>query len=287
MDSLSNNGQSIAVAKTSQKSVSKWIFKALFYPLTHGLSVIHTAFFNIKYFPFSVAVKLPVFIYRGVRLKCTKGNIELNFQTIEPGCIRIGKESYGFQTRHHPTIWEHKGGTVILGKEIKIGKGTFISVGRFGMLRFGNHIHFGGNTKIICNKSITIGDHTMVAWDVQIIDTDFHNTINTVFNTMNVVEKPIMIGRYNWLGFGSTIIKGTVTPDYCIVAAKTTLKDDYSDAGENIILSLETSAKVTAKYIRFDKNHVVESSEWEEIDNLINVRNKRRTNYRNPGQKKS
>jgi hypothetical protein len=85
-----------------------------------------------------------------------------------------------------------------------------------------------------------------------------------------------MIGSNNWLGIGSTILKGTVTPDYCIVAAKTTLKDDYSDAGESIILSLETSAKVTAKYIRFDKNHVVESSEWEEIDNLINVRNKRR-----------
>ncbi len=275
MDNLSDDYQSIA-AKTPQESVSKRIFNALFYPLTHRISVIRTVFFNLNYFPISVAVKFPVFIYRGVRLKCTKGCIELNIQTIKPGCIRIGKASYGFQTRQHPTIWEQKGGTVIFGKEINIGKGTFISVGRFGMLRFGNYIGFGGNMKMICNKSITIGDQTMAALDVQIIDTDFHSTINMVFNTMNIVEKPIIIGRYNWLGIGSTLLKGTVTPDYCIVAAKTILKNDYSDAGENIILSLETTAKVIAKYIRFDKDHVVESSDWEEIDNLINLRNKRK-----------
>jgi acetyltransferase-like isoleucine patch superfamily enzyme len=116
----------------------------------------------------------------------------------------------------------------------------------------------------------------MVAWDVQIVDTDFHHTINTIFNTMNCVEKPIVIGDHNWLGFGSSILKGTVTPNHCIVAANTTLKNDYSDVGENIVLGHEASAKVTAKYIRFDEKLSVEPWIDIEFDNLIKLRNKRK-----------
>jgi hypothetical protein len=60
------------------------------------------------------------------------------------------------------------------------------------------------------------------------------------------------------------------------VAAKTILKEDFSEAGENIILGHDQGAKVIARYIQFDEKHLVESSEWEEIDNLVNLRNKRR-----------
>jgi acetyltransferase-like isoleucine patch superfamily enzyme len=262
--------------KVKERSVFSQIIRVLFYPLTHHLSLLKTLYFNFRYFPAHVAVRLPVFIYRGVRLESTKGWIELDMQVVTTGCIGIGKKSYGFQTGQQKTIWEQRGGTVIFGNRVKIGKGSFISVGRFGMLRLGNQVHFGGNMKLICNKSITIRDHTMIAWDVQIIDTDFHRTVNTIFRTNNCVEKPIEIGKHNWLGFGSTILKGTVTPDYCIVAAKTILKEDFSEAGENIILGHDQGAKVIARYIQFDDKHLVESSEWEEIDNLVNLRNKRR-----------
>lgn len=250
--------------------------KTLYYSLKQKLSIWKTLRFNFHYFPLKEAIRIPVYIYRGVRLKSMKGCIDLDFPDIRTGSIRIGKEYYGFQNRHHQTIWEQLGGTVIFGNRITIGKGTFITIGRFGTLRFGNRLIIGGNDKIICKKLISIGDFTRIAWDVEIIDTDFHHTINTIFKTANCVEKPILLGTHNWVGFGCTILKGTVTPEHCIVSAKTILKNDYSEAGENILLSQDTPAKVMAKYIQFDDTHVVESSEWEDIDKLINLRNKRR-----------
>jgi acetyltransferase-like isoleucine patch superfamily enzyme len=282
MEEVSNESRSV-VEESPKRSALNWVIRALFYPFTHHLSLWRTLRFNFRYFPVIVAVKLPVFLFRGVRLKQMKGNVLFGFPNLKPGCVRIGGESYGFQTRYHQTIWEQLGGTVIFGKDTRIGKGTLISVGLNGKLRLGNHVNLGGNDRVVCKKSITIGDHTMVAWDVQIIDTDFHPTVNTIFKTTNCAEKPIVIGSHNWLGFGSAILKGTVTPNNCIVAANTTINHDYGEMGENILLGHEPSVKVTAKYISFDHRLAedltemfIQSPEWEEFDRLIQLRNKRK-----------
>lgn len=252
------------------------IARTLHYPFTQRLSLIRSLYFNLNYFPFKMAIRLPVFIYRGVRLKSMKGRIHLNFQKIEPGSIRIGKHNYGFHTRYHQTIWEQKGGTVILGQDTRFAKGTFISVGKNACLKIGNNVNLGGNDKIICNQFITLGSHTMVAWDVQIVDTDFHRTLNTVFKTATSAERPIVIGEHNWLGFGCTILKGTVTPNRCIIAANTTLRSDFSGEGENIVLGQDVTAKVTAKYISFEEQPTEDADEEGIFDVVVRMRNKRK-----------
>jgi len=236
----------------SRESTKRRLSRILSNPLKYPVSIIKTLYFNLNYFPLRIAVRCPVIIYRGVRLESMRGRVELAFSPVKPGNVQIGKRRYGFQTKHHTTIWEQRGGTVIFGKDILIGKGTFIMTGEHAVLKFGRHVNFGGNDKVICRKSIVIGENTVAAWDVQIIDTDFHPTINTVFNTINCAEKPVTIGKHNWLGFGSTILKGSVTPDHCIVSANTTIRHDHSSAGENIVLGNEPDVKVTAKYVRFD-----------------------------------
>ena len=142
------------VEESEKPSAYHRLMRILFYPLYRKLSIWKTLRFNFHYFPLKMAIRLPVFIHWGVRLKSMKGCIDLNFPAIRPGSVRIGKASYGFQTRYHPTIWEQLGGTVIFGNGTRIGKGTFISVGRFGLLRFGNQVKMGGNDNIICKKSI-------------------------------------------------------------------------------------------------------------------------------------
>jgi acetyltransferase-like isoleucine patch superfamily enzyme len=261
----------------------KPFLRILLYPFTNHISYLRTLYFNLHYFPFRVAVRLPVILYRGVRLISTKGRIELDFSPVKPGCIKIGKARYGFHSRYHHTIWEQREGTVIFGKDILIGKGTFFMIGENATLRFGHNVGFGGNDKVICRKSIVIGDHTIAAWDVQIIDTDFHPTVNTVFKTVNCAEKPITIGNYNWLGFGSTILKGSVTPDHCIVSANTTIKSDFSDAGENIVLGYEPGAKVTARYVRFDRTSLDSPQDQAKPEHKLPAQNKPSGNVKHVG----
>jgi len=199
-----------------------------------------------------MAIKLPIILHRSVRLSKTGGQIIINSNKLRTGMIHIGNENYGFQHKYNLTIWEQQGGTVVFEDGIELGKGTCISIGKNAFLKLEHNVRFGGDVRLICMKSVIIRSNTMLAWDVHIMDTDFHATFNTITNAINAAEKPIIIGKNNWLCLGSLILKGSITPDYCIVSAKTVINRDYSAVGENIILSNDTVAKVVAKAIQCD-----------------------------------
>jgi acetyltransferase-like isoleucine patch superfamily enzyme len=232
-----------------------WVFKIFTpfnYLLKNNISIWRTIYFNFHYLSFSNAFKFPILITRSVRFNKTLGKIILESQCIKPAMIRIGKKSYGFSRRSDHVIWEQFEGTVIFEGPVNIGKGTFVHIGEDAVLRIGQNTCFGGNDKIICDKAITIKKNTMAAWDVQIIDTDFRATFNTITKSWNCYKKEIIIGSNNWLCFGSTILKGTVTPDNCIVGSNSIINKDLSAYGENIVIGMESNVKVLAKYINWD-----------------------------------
>jgi acetyltransferase-like isoleucine patch superfamily enzyme len=224
-------------------------FKSL---LTNNISVWRTLFFNFHYLSFSDAIKFPIVVSRSVRFNKTSGHIIIESQSLKTGMIHIGHKSYGFSRKYDFTIWEQFEGTVIFEGTVHFGKGTFIHVGKDAVLRIGKNTGFGGNDKIICDKAITIKENTKVAWDVQIIDTDFRATLNTVTKTKNGFKKEIIIGSQNWLCFGCTILKGSITPNNCIVGANSTINKDLSQYGENIVVGMENNVKVLAKYIGWE-----------------------------------
>ncbi len=229
----------------------KEIYKFLVYPLKYDISILKTVFFNFHYFPIATAIKLPIILYKNVRIKKTKGQIILDYLPIKTGMVQIGLRNYGFQLKHDLTIWEQNGGTVIFEDEVIIGKGTYVSIGKDATLRLDQNSCFGGNGRIICKKSITIKANTRIAWDVQIIDTDFHSTYDLIMKGIYTEKKPIIIGENNWLCFGCTIMKGTITPNNCIVAAKTLINRNFSDEGEYIVISGVDNAKVVIRNIKY------------------------------------
>jgi acetyltransferase-like isoleucine patch superfamily enzyme len=236
------------------------ILKSIISLFTNNISIWRTLFFNFHYLSFSNAIKFPIVISRSVRFNKTQGQIIIESQSLKTGMIHIGYKSYGFSRRHDYAIWEQFEGTVIFEGSVHFGKGTFIHIGKDAVLRIGKNTGFGGNDKIICDKSITIKENTKVAWDVQIIDTDFRATMNTVTKTRNCFKKEIIIGSQNWLCFGTTILKGSVTPNNCIVGANSIINKDLSQYGENIVVGMESNVKVLAKYIGWESGIEKEQS---------------------------
>lgn len=230
----------------------KRIVKSVILLLRNDLSIWRTVYFNFHYFSFQTAIKFPFFLYKSVRFKKLLGQILIDCPVIKAGMIHLGKATYGFQWKHDYTIWEQQGGTVIFENGVTIGQGTFIVVGKNAVFKMEQYARLGGNDKVICGHSITIKANTLVAWDVQIIDTDFRATINTITKTKNCIKKAIIIGKSNWLCFGSTVLKGSITPDYCIIGAKCLINKDFSNAGEHIVIGMENNAKVISKYIDWD-----------------------------------
>lgn len=84
-----------------------------------------------------------------------------------------------------------------------------------------------GRTTILCGKYIFIGAQSIIAWNVNIIDSDFH-PINGVVGC-----KEVYIGNNVWIGNSVNILKGAYIPDGSIIGAgsivriKLTKKDIY------------------------------------------------------------
>ena len=68
-------------------------------------------------------------------------------------------------------------------------------------------------------RKCVIGKYARIAFDSQFMDSDFHYMLNIEDGTVKNCTSFIEIGAYNWIGNRTTVKKGTVTPDYTIVAA--------------------------------------------------------------------
>jgi acetyltransferase-like isoleucine patch superfamily enzyme len=85
----------------------------------------------------------------------------------------------------------------------------------------GNVVSLNG-TSITCRQKIAIGDGTMVAANVIIVDSDFHqlwppSSRRTVSEDED--DRPVFIGKDVWIGMGSLILKGSTIGDNTIIGA--------------------------------------------------------------------
>lgn len=192
-----------------------------------SISLLKTIYFNFKFFRYKEAIKFPVILARGVIFKKLDAKIVIKQESLRKGSIQIGFLKNGFQTKQNRTILEFKGGEIQLGCDICISKGVLLSVGKYGKLIINNNIVMGGNSRLLCFEHVNIGENTRIGWDVTIIDTDFHETINIQTKQRKIAKKPIIIGQNNWIGFGATLKKGTETPNFCIVGSQAVLSKKY------------------------------------------------------------
>jgi len=88
-----------------------------------------------------------------------------------------------------------------IGKNTKIGKG----------------VSFGGNVFIFKTAPVTIGDYSMIAYDV-IIHTSTHDYKSHPM-WMRRIDRPVKIGKHVWIGTGSIILPGVKIGDYAVIGA--------------------------------------------------------------------
>ena len=102
--------------------------------------------------------------------------------------------------------------------DFEIGHGVRIMVGRHAILSFGgrNKESSSGitcDTTIMVQRRIKIGADFICAWGVFITDSDWHD-----FNGQPS-QADVIIGDKVWVAHHSSVLKGTVIPDGCVIAA--------------------------------------------------------------------
>lgn len=104
-----------------------------------------------------------------------------------------------------------------------IGYGSYIQVGEGAKLKIGDSF-VNREVKIICNKSITIGDDCIIAMGTVIRDNDGGN--HQIFDPNYENAKPIVIGNHVWLGENVMLLKGVTIGEGAIVAASSLVTKD-------------------------------------------------------------
>lgn len=204
------------------------------YKFYRSVNWVKTIYFNYKKFPFSIARKLPVFFYGPVKLSTIVGNFKIE-APIKRAMVGFG-QPYEIITKMKGTSEFYLKGTFVAKGHIQFGKDYFIYIGDKAYCEFGHMSSLASNGKIICKEKIVLGKYSRIGSESQLIDTNFHQMINTETGEKYPMNGSIQIGDYNFISNRVSIMQKTITPDNCTVASNTLCNKDYSKLGQNILI---------------------------------------------------
>lgn len=117
--------------------------------------------------------------------------------------------------------------------------GTMFDVGPRGRVKLGDYALVHG-ARIICDDEISIGDYTLISWNVVLMDTyrlplnaesrrkqlELLSTQPRRVATAKVPAKPVCIERNVWIGFDACILPGVTVGEGSIVGAKSVVTEN-------------------------------------------------------------
>jgi acetyltransferase-like isoleucine patch superfamily enzyme len=122
------------------------------------------------------------------------------------------------------TLDVEPGGRVVVGRGVRVIKGTIMTVARGATLRIGDGAWIGPYNVIYCAKAVTIGRGTRVSHFCSIVDNDYDfRAPEQYFHAPKTMEA-ISIGENAWLGAGCTVLKGVEIGSRCIIGANSLLR---------------------------------------------------------------
>lgn len=207
-----------------------------------------TIYFNLKYFPFKTAIKLPVMVSRNVLLNKLKGTITIN-GPVRTALIQIGYGEVGVSDfKRSRAIWNVEGDLIFNGRAY-IMHGTKINVSKGAQVIMGDEFITSTECVIVAEKKITFGNNVGLSWETLVMDTDFHHIYNEDGVKFNH-PKEVVFGDNIWVGCRCTILKGSVIPSGSVIAATSMiakkLTGDNSVFGGNPVGVLKSN--ITWKY---------------------------------------
>ena len=117
-----------------------------------------------------------------------------------------------------------KNATITVGRKVQFHRGVKLSAWGnecHSEIIIGDNSSIGDRTEIHAGKRVEIGSGCNIAWDVCIMDRDYHK-----FNSQIEEINPVRIGDNVWIGCNSIILKGITISDGAVVAAGSVVTKD-------------------------------------------------------------
>lgn len=153
--------------------------------------------------------------------------------------LEIGLAYRGFTHKSDQTYLNVQG-ILKFRSSYNIGRGCRFDIGPEASVVFGRGF-VNANSLFVIMHHLEVGDDSVISWNCQFIDEDFH-TIKQA-GSVTHSDPGIRIGDHVWIGCNVTVLKGAVIPNGCVVAAGSVVTKPFAE--ENALL-----AGIPAKIIR-------------------------------------
>jgi acetyltransferase-like isoleucine patch superfamily enzyme len=137
--------------------------------------------------------------------------------------LTVGLAYTGFTGPFDPT-WLNIQGKLVFADNFSIAKGCRFDIGQGAVVRFGAG-YVNANTTFAVMHELTVGTGCAISWGCEFLDEDFHHLD---YPGKKERANRIEIGDSVWIGANSTILRGSVIPDGCVVAAGSRVSSAFS-----------------------------------------------------------
>lgn len=196
------------------------------------VNVVKTIYVNFVCFPFKTAIRLPIFVgYRvqfiGLRRNCIRLNTAKGVRT---GMIELGMTRRPMISTKgmYTLIRIHKKSHIEIGDYVRVFSGCSLIATLGGVIHIGNDFLMNQKARIYASNKVSFGNHCRLGWEVQVMDSDIHYTLNQNTKRIKDCRMPVVIGNNCWLANRVSVMKGSVLPEYSILAGGSLLNRDYS-----------------------------------------------------------
>ncbi len=226
-----------------------------------------TYYVNFRTLPFKVAKRLPIYVYG--KFKCLSLDGSVSFDGVTPyrGMIKIGRHKDNYILSDSIFMHIAMGGGIVFRGKCSIATGSILRVSSGATLVFGDKVWVGQGVLFDCNCKIDIGDGSSITYNCRLSDSNHHYIIDTERNSINNKNGVIKIGKYNWIGNNTAIVKGTVTPDWTVATHNSLINKNFEkDCNHEHSIVL---AGIPAKIIAFNKRRIFNSEIESNLDRLF------------------
>lgn len=188
------------------------------------LNLFATIYINFRLLPFSQACKFPIYIYGTIKFVQLQGLCVFQNCKIIRGMIKIGRHNDYYTVPGKNTLFIQNGVLIFHGY-CNISSGILIKLIN-GKLSIGDKVWFGNSVTIDCSHEIFIGDGCSITFNCLLSDSNHHYVVDEN-GKVKRKEGKIFLGRYNWVGNNSKIMKGTSTTDGTIITHGSLVNKDF------------------------------------------------------------
>ena len=137
-------------------------------------------------------------------------------------------------------------GTWKLAGFLRIGPDSCIAIDKEALLETGANTYLGRDTQIHCYHHISIGNG-IFAGEMYLCDSAIHQVFSS--GKAKPLLGEVIIGDGTYLGFRTTLLKGSVIPPHSVVGSGALCSSDYSKSGPEKLFICGNPATVKAKEV--------------------------------------